>query len=123
MKKLIKLGVLAVAVLVVLSGCYTTFASSNGKLAYGEVSGSSQGDFETTEQYLYIIHPSLFTIGGWSGAEIDSVIEPELEAMGANAVTDLQIKDGFEFIDLLLTGIVPVVSWGRYTVSGEAISQ
>ncbi|MFP4485229.1 MAG: hypothetical protein ACLFO1_10290 [Spirochaetaceae bacterium] len=123
MKKALKLVALALAATVVLAGCYTTFASSNGKLAYGEMSGTSQGDFEVTEQYMWIIHPSLFTIGGWSGAEIDTVIEPELATMGANAVRNVQIQNGFEVIDLLLTGIVPVVSWSRYTVTGEAVTQ
>lgn len=115
---------LAVIVVLTLGGCMTYFGSGSGKLAYGEVSGASQGQIEIEKSFMFIIHPDLIVLNGGKGWEnIDQVLEPALVAKGANAVRDLKLGYGANTVDMLLSIVVPVVSWGRYTIEGEAIKQ
>lgn len=124
MKKHTLFVVVALAAALVLSGCMTTFDTTNGKLAYGDVSGTSQGSVELEEGFVYIIHPELVTFGdGKTWEELDTVLEPALKAQDANAVTDMSLSFGFTTTDFLLSAIVPVVSWGTYTVEGQAVQQ
>lgn len=124
MKRLWILVTLAVIVVLTLGGCMTYFGSGSGKLAYGEVSGASQGQIEIEKSFMFIIHPDLIVLNGGKGWEnIDQVLEPALVAKGANAVRDLKLGYGANTVDMLLSIVVPVVSWGRYTIEGEAIKQ
>jgi hypothetical protein len=102
----------------------TYFGSESGKLAYAEVDGTSKGEVSIEEGFLYIIHPDVFVIGGekmWEN--VDQDLDPVLDEMGANAVRDLRLGYGGTVTDILLSAIVPLVSWGTYTIEGEAVSQ
>ena len=124
MKRTLTTVGLALAVILMLGGCMTYFGSENGKLAYAEVDGTSKGEVSIEEGFLYIIHPDVFVIGGekmWEN--VDQDLDPVLEEMGANAVRDLRLGYGGTVTDILLSAIVPLVSWGTYTIEGEAVSQ
>ena len=124
MKRTLTLIGLAVAVVLLLGGCMTQFGSSNGKLAYAEIEGDPQGEVSIEKGFLYIIHPDVVTLGeGKVWETIDADLEPQLNTMGANAVRDLKLGYGSSLVDLLLSSIVPVVSWGTYTIEGEAVLQ
>ncbi|MFW5800968.1 MAG: hypothetical protein ACOCVC_02960 [Spirochaeta sp.] len=122
MKKII-LGLVILAAAVALSGCMTTYTATDGNLAYAEVEGEARGGFAVEEGYMYVIHPSLFVLGENPATQLDVVLQPTLQAADANAATNLVIRDGFSFMDLVLTSIVPVVSWGTLEVEGSAIEQ
>jgi ABC-type enterochelin transport system substrate-binding protein len=123
MKTRTVLVLVALAAALVLSGCMTTFSSENGKLAYAEVSGESVGEVSVEEGYIYIIHPELITFGDKTWENLGTVLEPELEAMDANAISEMSISNGFTGVDFLLSYFVPLVSWGTYQVEGTAVSQ
>ena len=124
MKGLGKILALVGVVVLLLSGCMSTFSTKNGKLGYGEIQGSDQGQIEVEEGYIYLLHPELVTFGeGKTWEELDTVLEPELQAMDANAITDMKLGYGFTGTDYLLSVLVPFVSWGTYTVEGTAIQQ
>jgi hypothetical protein len=124
MKRTLTLIGLAVAVVLLLGGCMTQFGSSNGKLAYADIDGSAQGQVSIEKGFLYIIHPDLVTLGdGKTWETIDKDLEPELNTMGANAVRDLELGYGASLVDMILSAVVPVVSWGTYTIEGEAVLQ
>ena len=102
----------------------TYFGSESGKLAYAEVEGTSVGEVSIEEGFLYIIYPDVFAIGRekmWEN--IDQDLDPALEELAADAVRDLRLGYGGTITDILLSSIVPVVSWGTYTIEGEAVSQ
>ena len=124
MKRTLTIVGLALAVILTLGGCMTYFGSESGKLAYAEVEGTSVGEVSIEEGFLYIIHPDVFVIGGekmWEN--IDQDLDPALEELAADAVRDLRLGYGGTITDILLSSIVPVVSWGTYTIEGEAVSQ
>ena len=123
-KSTLILMVIAMVAILALSGCMTTFSTTNGKLAYADVSGTSKGQIEVDKSYIYFIHPELATFGdGKTWEELDKVLEPELAANDANAITDMSIKNGFTGTDYLLSMFVPFVSWGTYVVEGTAVQQ
>jgi hypothetical protein len=124
MKISAKILALVGIVVILFSGCMTTFSTTNGKLGYGEIDGSQQGQVEVEEGFIYLIHPELATFGeGKTWEELDTVLEPELQAMDANAVRDMDLSYGFTAVDYLLTVFVPFVAWGTYTVEGTAVQQ
>lgn len=124
MKRTLTLIGLAVAVVLLLGGCMTQFGSSNGKLAYADVDGAAQGEVSIENGFLYILHPDVVTLGeGKTWETIDTVLEPELNTMGANAVRDLELGYGATLVDMILSSVVPLISWGTYTVEGEAVLQ
>ena len=121
MKRTTILVVLVLASVLLLSGCMTQFAAQNGKLAYAEVTGMPVGQVEVQEGFIYIIHPDLLTLGDKGWESIDKDIDPILTALGGDAVRDLKLSYGLTTMDFILTAIVPVVSWGTYTIEGEAV--
>ena len=123
MKKIIGMVVLVAVAAVFLSGCFTTFKSTNGKLAYADVQGTDKGSFEYSAGFVYIIHPQLITFGGRAWESVDMVLEGHLAQKGANAARNIELTHGATFINMLLSYIVPVVSWGTWGVSGTAIQQ
>lgn len=124
MKRTLTLIGLAVAVVLLLGGCMTQFGSSNGKLAYADVDGAAQGEVSIENGFLYILHPDVVTLGeGKTWETIDTVLEPELNTLGANAVRDLELGYGATLVDMILSSVVPLISWGTYTVEGEAVLQ
>lgn len=124
MKRKLTLIGLAVAVVLLLGGCMTQFGSSNGKLAYAEIEGDPQGEVSIEKGFIYILHPDILTLGdGKTWETIDTDLEPQLNTMGANAVRDLKLGYGATLIDMILSSVVPVVSWGTYTIEGEAVLQ
>ncbi|GAB6090683.1 hypothetical protein [Spirochaeta dissipatitropha] len=122
MKKVLLILIVLAAALA-LSGCMTTYTTTDGNLSYAELGGTAQGSFSVDEGYMFIIHPSLFVLGDNPAEQLDVVIGPSLNSAGANAATNLVIRDGFTFIDLLLTSVVPVISWGTLEVEGTAVQQ
>lgn len=123
MKRTLKIAGLALAVLLVLSGCMSYFGSDSGKLAYAQISGPSAGAVSIENGFIYILHPDIFVVGGKTWENIDQDLDPVLNAMGANAVRDLKLGYGATLVNMLLSSFVPVVSWGTYTIDGEAVSQ
>jgi hypothetical protein len=124
MKRTLTLVGLAIAVVLLLGGCMTQFGSSSGKLAYAEVEGDPAGEVSIEKGFLYIIHPDILTLGeGKVWENIDQDLDPTLNAMGANAVRDMKLGYGATLIDFILSSVVPVVSWGTYTIEGEAVRQ
>ena len=121
MKRVITSILLAAVVMLALGGCMSQFASSNGKLAYADIQGTSQGAISLVKPFIYIIHPDVFIIGEKGWESIDKDIEPELDRLGANAVRDLKLGYGATLIDVLLSSVVPLVNWGTYTIDGEAV--
>ncbi|MFP4010528.1 MAG: hypothetical protein ACLFUM_02420 [Spirochaetaceae bacterium] len=121
MKAKLIIGLTLLAAVLVLSGCMTTFASDSGQLAYGEMEGSSAGSFETSEGFIYFIHPELVTFGDKHWENLDAMIEPELSGVDATAARELEIDYGFTGMDYLLSMFVPFVSWGTIEVRGTAV--
>jgi hypothetical protein len=121
MRRTIILVSLVLAAGLLLSGCMTQFATQNGKLAYAEIAGTPVGTLDVEEGFLYIIHPDLITFGDKGWETIDNDIEPVLAATGGNAVRDLRLSFGYTTMDFILTAVVPVVSWGTYTLEGEVV--
>lgn len=117
------LAIVLVASVLVLSGCMTTFSSDSGQLSYAEIDGDEQGQISAEEGFIYIIHPTFIPISDQPNENIDNLIDPELDALDANAVSDLQIGYGFTGIDYVLTSFVPFLSWGTMEVEGTAVSQ
>lgn len=120
MKNLVLLLIVAV---VVLSGCMSTLTTTDGKLSYGKVGGQEKGEFTASAGYMYLLHPSIMYIGEAKPAQLDLIMAPELEAQGANAATNLTIKDGYTLVDYILSSIVPLVMWGTVEVTGTAVKQ
>ena len=114
---------LAVVAVLLLSGCMTQFGSSSGKLAYAEIDGTPQGEIAIEESFIYIIHPDLFIAGEKMWENIDGEIDPVLTSMGADAVRDLKLGYGATLMDMILSSVVPLVSWGTFTVEGEAVTR
>lgn len=122
MKKVLLVLVVLIAALA-LSGCMTTYTATDGKLAYADVAGTEKGAFAVDQGYMYVIHPSLFVLGDNPTEQIDVVIKPSLEAADANAAKNLVIRDGATLIDMVLSSVVPVISWGTFEVEGTAVQQ
>ncbi|AFG36609.1 hypothetical protein [Spirochaeta africana] len=122
MKKIL-LGLIILAAAVALSGCMTTYTATDGNLAYASVTGEARGDIAVDEGYIYIIHPSLFVLGDNPTEQLDIILEPALTAADANAVTNMTIRDGYTFVDFILSSFVPFLSWGTVEVEGAAIQQ
>ncbi len=89
MKK-IALVVLAVLAIVMISGCATTFTTTNGKLAYGDVKGTEVGEVSAEARMVYLIHPSLLSFKA-PNEELDTIVEPAMAEVGATAVKDVTI--------------------------------
>jgi hypothetical protein len=122
MTKVLIASVAAAAIL--LSGCMSTFGTSNGQLAYGEIDGRAEGPIEISKSFVYVLHPDLITFGGKDWENLEKVIEPELSRVGGNAVNDLELGMGYTFVDLLLTSLLGgIIGFGHYEVHGQAVSQ
>ncbi len=121
MRRTTILALIVLAVVLLLGGCMTQFASQNGRLAYADIAGTPVGNLDVEEGFLYIIHPDLITFGDKGWETIDGDIEPVLAATGGDAVRDLRLSIGYTTMDFILTAIVPVVSWGTYTLEGEVV--
>ena len=117
------LGIVLVASVLVLSGCMTTFSSDSGQLSYAEVDGEEQGQISADEGFIYIIHPTLIPLTDQPNENIDTLIDPELSRLDANAVQDLQMDYGVTVTDFVLSSFVPFLSWGTMEVEGTAVSQ
>ncbi len=122
-KKHYAIGLVLLATAVVLSGCMTTFASDSGRLAYAEVEGEAEGQVDTSESFMYIIHPDLVPLGDKYWENVDLLLDPQLEAHGGDAVTDLEIRYGFTAIDYILSAFVPIINWGTIEAEGTAVSR
>lgn len=123
MKKAFGTVMIVLMILSMLAGCATTFKASDGKLSYGEMKGSPKGTIDVKKPYMYLIHPNLFSFSK-PYENLNDAISPELAKKGANAATNLEISDGFTFIDMLLTGITGGILGFRYVeVTGTAIQQ
>jgi hypothetical protein len=120
MKNISKILVLAVIAVIALSGCMTQFSASNGQLGYGSFEGENRGPIEVSQGYIYVLHPDILTFGPKYWEQLERLIGPELTG-GANAVTDSEIRYGYTFLDLVLSGIVPVVQWGTIEITGTAV--
>lgn len=120
MKKLIVLALLA---MLAFASCMSTISTTDGRLSYADVKGEEKGEFAASASYMYIIHPSVFTLGEKKTEQLDVVMGPALEGKGANAATKLTIHDGFTAKDYLLTAFVPILSWGTIEVTGTALKQ
>jgi len=123
MKRTLMVVGLALAAVLMLSGCMSYFGSDSGRLAYAEVEGTSAGEVMVEKQFIYIIHPDVFILGGKTWENIDEDIDPVLASLGADAVRNLRLGYGATLIDMVLSGVVPVVRWGTYTIEGEAVVQ
>ncbi len=121
MKRTTIMILLALAAVLLLSGCMTQFATQNGKLAYAEIAGTPVGEIDVEEGFLYIFHPELIMFGEKGWEMIDQDIEPVLTALGGDAVRDLRLSYGFTTIDYILSAFIPLVNWGTYTIEGEVV--
>ncbi len=118
---MLALSVLAIAF--VLSSCSTINTTTNGALGYGRMSGTEMGTFEAKGPVTYILHPSLLPLNN-TAEKLDTIINPALEAKGANAATKLTIENGFDtvgFIVRYLTGGLFCMDYVK--VTGTAIKQ
>ncbi len=88
LKKSIMLILISVIVVLAMGSCSTFNKTTNGALGYGKISGTEKGDFEAKGQVVYILHPSLISINN-TNEKLDTIIDPALEAKGANAATNL----------------------------------
>ena len=123
MKRAIGIVLIAIVALSLLGGCATTFKAGDGKLSYGEMKGTPKGSIEARRSYIYLIHPNFIAFGK-PYENLDDMISPAVSKKGANAATNLEITDGFTFIDMLLTGITGGLLGFRYvSVTGNAIQQ
>ena len=123
MKRMMMMATMALLVLVLFSGCMTYFGSESGKLSYAEVVGDSVGEVNIEKGFLFVLHPDIFVSGGKTWENIDQDIEPVLNELGGDAVRNLELGYGATLIDMVLSSVVPVVSWGTYTITGEAVDQ
>lgn len=116
------LAVALVASLALLTGCATTLASSNnGKLAYAQVTGAEKGNFAASERGFYVL--------GFIGLnkpqeKLDSVIEPQLAPLGANAVKNLKVVSHYDFLGYLVnTFTLSLIQVPNIEISGTAVAQ
>lgn len=123
MKRTLMIVGLGLAAVLLLGGCMTSFGSDSGKLAYAQVDGVAAGEVSIENGFIYILHPDIFVAGGKTWENVDQDIDPVLSAMGADAVRNLKLGYGATLVDMLLSSFVPVVSWGTYTIEGEAVTQ
>lgn len=118
-----KLIIAALAALLLLAGCTTTFTAANGKLAYGDMAGTSKGEFSASAPAWYILHPSLISIQG-TNKKLETVIDPALKAKGANAATNVKIIYGWDTLGYLGTYLTGgLVGFTHVEVAGTAISR
>ncbi len=123
MKRVTGALLVLVAVAGLLAGCATTFKAADGKLAYGEIRGVAKGEIDVKKSYMYIISPYLIPLSK-PYENIDSVVGPALVRKGANAIANLEIDEGFTFVDMLLTGLTGSFLGFRYvSVRGTAVQQ
>ncbi|MDX9899338.1 MAG: hypothetical protein RBT62_10475 [Spirochaetia bacterium] len=123
MKKTALFAFIALALILVLGSCSTFNKTTNGALGYGKISGSEKGHFEARGPVTYILHPSLVSLKD-TNERLDEIIQPALEAKGANAATNLVIENGFDTIGFLVRYITGgLVGLDYVKVSGTAIKQ
>ncbi len=122
MKRVLVILTMVIAVLA-LAGCMTTYTTTDGRLAYGNIDGAVAGTFEASAGYIYILHPSILVLGDNPAERLDLVMSPQIQAAGGNAATNLVIRDGFTVVDFLLSYFVPIVNWATVEVEGTAVSQ
>jgi hypothetical protein len=99
--------VLVVLALLSLGSCAMNFKTGNGKLAYGNIIGSTAGEFQASKRIVYILHPQFIQIGEKTQENLDVLIEPELSAAGGKAAKDVKITynmDALAFILSYVTG-------------------
>lgn len=114
---------LALCLPLLLGSCATTFKAGNGKLSYGSMSGTSRGSFSNKASAISILSPFLFPITK-PYEKLDTLIEPELAAKGANAAENVEIRYGFDLFGLLISSLTGgVLNWGYVSVSGNAIAR
>lgn len=123
MKKTALFAFIALALILVLGSCSTFNKTTNGALGYGKISGSEKGHFEARGPVTYILHQSLVSLKD-TNERLDEIIQPALEAKGANAATNLVIENGFDTIGFLVRYITGgLVGLDYVKVSGTAIKQ
>lgn len=123
MKKAIVLLACVVLLGSVLSGCATSFKTTNGKLSYGEIKGEEKGDFQAKEKYFYILSPYIAPLST-PYEELDTMIEPAVTEKGGNAATNVEVREGFSAVDLIITSLTGGLFGIRYVeVSGTAVAQ
>lgn len=123
MKKIVAVFAAAVLAFALLAGCATTFKTTNGKLAYGDVKGTAKGSFEAQKSYLYIINPALLSLSK-PYAQLDKMIEPAVQAKGGNAATNVEITNGFDTLGFFVTYLTGGILGMNYVkVTGTAVSQ
>lgn len=98
-----KIVFILIAVLIVVgaTGCATNFTASNGKLSYGDISGSEAGEFSGSEKAMYILHPQLISIKA-PNEELETIIDPALKEIGASEATNLTISYKMDFVAFLV---------------------
>jgi uncharacterized protein YceK len=123
MKKHIVIVLIIIAVLVAFSSCSTLNKTTNGQLGYGKISGTEVGSFEAKGPVTYILHPSLIALNN-TADKLDTIIDPALQAKGANAATNIVIENGFNVVGFLVRYITGgIVGLDYVKVTGTAIKQ
>jgi len=123
MKKGVSIVLLSLTIFALFASCATTFKAGDGKLSYGEIKGDTKGNIDVKSSYVYLLSPYLISFSK-PYEKIDKMIAPELISRGATAATNMEIKEGFTFIDMLLTGLTGGIIGFRYVnVSAVAIKQ
>ncbi|MBN1242134.1 MAG: hypothetical protein JXA15_05425 [Spirochaetales bacterium] len=121
--KSLKILALALVVALAFGSCATTFQTTNGKLAYADISGTDKGSFEVKANAISVISPYLIPITK-PYAALNDLIDPALAEKGANAARDVRIKYGFDALGLVITSFTGgFLNWNYVSVSGNAISR
>lgn len=123
MKKSILLAIVAVIAVIALGSCSTVMKTTNGALSYGKIAGAEKGTFSAQGPVVYILHPSLVSLKD-TNEKLDTIIKPELDKLGANAATNVEITYGFDFVGFVvryLTG--GLVGLDYVKVTGTAVKQ
>jgi len=114
---------LVFAISLALGGCATTFKADNGKLAYAEIKGESKGKFEARVNHFSILSPYWFPLDH-NNEKLNTIIDPELARLDANAATDIQIKSGFDALGYVVTYLTGgFLRWEYVSVTGNAVKK
>lgn len=124
MKKTVVLILMATALIMVLAGCTTMYATTNGKLSYAEVKGTEKGTIRTSKKVLSIIHPSVAVLGKNYYENLDDMIDPALKKKDANAVKGMTISQRFGLLDYAITYFTAgILNSQSIIVEGTAVKQ
>lgn len=123
MKKFLAILCASFVAIALLSGCATSFKTTNGALSYGKIKGADKGTFKAVGPAHYIISPYLIPLQK-TNEKLDTIIDPELKKLGANAATKVEIKYGFDLMEFIITDITGgLYGMMHVEVTGNAIAQ